>query len=188
MMTSSPSSPPPTAGPPPTSFPRGAGPQSAGPIPFQHSTERNSAVGGGAFEEFEERSTPNGHRCTITVRKRQFSSEWQAKKKDAEQEAAISAILWLRQQQPVSTAQISPATGTKPGKARLKEYLEHHTELQMVTNYSTNAGAPFQCTLTITSPTKGQTVVIGNCCNRIREAEHDAADKALLKLERLYGP
>eukprot|EP00731_Ephydatia_muelleri_P030673 Em0022g187a len=136
--------------------------------------------------KFEQRSTPNGHKCTITVRKRQFSSEWQVKKRDAEEEAATKAMLWLRQQQPVSLAtQNSPTASSKPGKAQLKEYLDHHTELQMTTNYNTvhttTPGTPFQCTLTTTSPSKGQTAVIGNCCSSIREAEHDAADKVLLR-------
>lgn len=143
--------------------------------------------------KFEESSNPQNHKCTIAVRKKQFSSGWYPKKKDAEEEAAKMAVQWIRQQQPtpcVARSLSSSGGNSKPGKARLKEYLDHHTELQMTANYFVplQSSSPFQCTLTLTSPSKGQLRFTGGPSAAVRDAEHDAADKAVLKLEREYGP
>ena len=149
-----------------------------------------------AFKE-SQGVNPQSHMCTITVRRRPFSSEWCAKKKDAEEMAAMRAMLWLCQQQPpvsrqqpVSPVQSSARSDSKPGKARLKEFCDRHTDIQLTLDYSivsTTPNGPFQCKLTIKSPSKAPIVVTGDRCASIKEAEHKAADKALLILERQYG-
>ena len=93
----------------------------------------------------------------------------------------MEALKWLH------THRVAPPTSGQPGKMRLKEYCERHPDKQLNPIYSliSNPGpnGPFQCRLTITSPSKPPVVVTGDRCASIREAEHNAADKALLSFE-----
>ena len=137
------------------------------------------------------------------------------KKKDAEEGAAKMAVLWLQGQQPpppvvprslVQTppssmvqrplvqpsfqrSLSSPAATSKPGKALLKEYGDRRTDLQMTLGFNVipTSNGLFQCTLTITLPSVGTLTVTGDSCKSKKEAEHDAANKALVRLRKLYG-
>ena len=94
------------------------------------------------------------------------------------EEAAMKALGSLQKHHQPSLSQ--------PGKMRLKEYCDHHPEKQLRLNYeitSNTTNGPFQCTLTITTPLMHPIVVTGDLCKSVKEAEHTAADKALLKLK-----
>ena len=96
-----------------------------------------------------------------------------------EEEAAMKALGLLQKHH-----QLSPS---QPGKMRLKEYCDHHPEKQLRLKYditSNTTNGPFQCTLTISAPLVMHPIVVtGDLCKSVKEAEHSAADKALLKLK-----
>ena len=103
------------------------------------------------------------HQCSIEVYCRPFKSKLHQKKSDAEEEAAGLALEWVN----------------KSGKTRLKEYCD---QKQCKLEYETiQAPGGFQSSVMVRGLELGP--VMGDVKNTKTDAEHSAAEKALVEIQ-----
>ena len=106
------------------------------------------------------------HQCSIAIYGTlSFKSNLHQKKSSAEEEAAKLAWEWLQ----------------KPGKTRLKEYCDRR---KLNVEYKTNpAPDGFQISVIVEGLKPGH---VGDVKKTKTEAEHSAAENALIELQRKY--